>query len=185
MTLKSRLAFAFLFFALCLSVTPAAAQAPKFAVIDVQRIITDSEPGKAAREELRQFGEGREAQLQALRDEIDQLQSRISEGQMSLAQERLDALKEELEKKSIELRRATDDAGRDFNQRQERALQRIEGKVMPIIKQVGEENGYTLIFRKFESGLVYADEAVDITAEIIDRLNAAESASSSSGDSGS
>ncbi len=34
---------------------------------------------------------------------------------------------------------------------------------MPVINQVGKEQGYTLIFRKFESGLIYADEAVDIT----------------------
>ena len=34
---------------------------------------------------------------------------------------------------------------------------------MPVINQVGKELGYTLIFRKFESGLIYADEAIDIT----------------------
>ncbi len=33
--------------------------------------------------------------------------------------------------------------------------------------------GYTLIFRKFESGLIYADEAVDITKLVITRLDAA------------
>jgi Skp family chaperone for outer membrane proteins len=44
---------------------------------------------------------------------------------------------------------------------------------MPVINQAGKELGYTLIFRKFESGLIYADEAVDITDSIIKRLDAA------------
>jgi hypothetical protein len=47
---------------------------------------------------------------------------------------------------------------------------------MPVINQVGKELGYTLIFRKFESGLIYADEAVDITASIIQRLDGAAAA---------
>ncbi len=34
----------------------------------------------------------------------------------------------------------------------------IDERVMPVINQVGKELGYTLIFRKFESGLIYADD---------------------------
>ncbi len=44
---------------------------------------------------------------------------------------------------------------------------------MPVINQAGKDLGYTLIFRKFESGLIYADEAIDITTIIIQRLDAA------------
>ncbi|HXO20202.1 MAG TPA: OmpH family outer membrane protein, partial [Thermoanaerobaculia bacterium] len=49
----------------------------------------------------------------------------------------------------------------------------IDQRVMPVINQVGKEQGYTLIFRKFESGLIYADEAIDITDLVIKRLDAA------------
>lgn len=45
---------------------------------------------------------------------------------------------------------------------------------MPIIEQAGQEFGYTLIFNKFQSGLVYADEAADITPLIIQRFDAAK-----------
>ena len=50
--------------------------------------------------------------------------------------------------------------------------------MFPVINQVGKEGGYTLIFRKFESGLIYADEAIDITDEVIQRLDAAGAAGS-------
>jgi Skp family chaperone for outer membrane proteins len=43
---------------------------------------------------------------------------------------------------------------------------------MPVINRAGKELGYTLIFRKFESGLIFADESVDLTNEIIRRLDA-------------
>jgi Skp family chaperone for outer membrane proteins len=43
--------------------------------------------------------------------------------------------------------------------------------VFPIINTLGKEGGYTLIFNKFQSGLVYADEAIDITDLVIQRLD--------------
>lgn len=43
----------------------------------------------------------------------------------------------------------------------------------PIIEAAGAEGGYTLIFNKFQSGLVFAAEQVDITDEIIRRFDAA------------
>ncbi len=156
---------------------PAFAQsAPlKVAVIDVQRIITESGTGKAALAQLEAWGKEQQNKLNARKDEIDQLQKRIAEGQLSLAEDRLADLKKDLETKSIEVRRAADDAQREFNQRQERALGEIERKVMPIIQKVGQEGGYTMILRKFDSGLVYASDEIDITAQIISRLDAGNS----------
>ena len=52
---------------------------------------------------------------------------------------------------------------RELNKAQRAGFGEIDQRVMPVINQVGKEGGYTLIFHKFESGLVYADEAVDIT----------------------
>ncbi len=52
-------------------------------------------------------------------------------------------------------------------------LAQIDQRVMPVINQVGKDLGYTLIFRKFESGLIYADEAIDITSVVIQRLDTA------------
>ena len=43
---------------------------------------------------------------------------------------------------------------------------------MPIINAYGAEQGYSLIFNKFESGLVFAEDAIDITDEILRRFDA-------------
>ena len=43
--------------------------------------------------------------------------------------------------------------------------------MLPVITQVGKERGFTLIFNKFQSGLVYADEAVDVTDDVLKRFN--------------
>ena len=58
-------------------------------------------------------------------------------------------------------------------------IEKIETAVFPIINAIGKEGGYTLIFNKFQSGLVYAEDTVDITTQVIQKLDS--SAASSSG----
>lgn len=155
---------------------PAAAQAPKVAVINTEQVLLESETGKAALAELRTLREAKEAEGQALQDEVEQLRNRLTEGRLSLAEDKIAELERQLEERGIALRRFQDDANRELNKRRDDVLAAIDKKVLPIINQVGKEQGYSLIFRKFESGLVYASDEVDITGEIIRRLDATRSA---------
>ena len=143
----------------------------KIGIIDVERIITESATGKSLLAELEKFGKEQQARLEGQRGEIDALQKRITDGGLSLAQDKLDQMKKELEDKTIALRRSADDAQREFNTRRDKAFQAIEQKVMPVIQQLGKEGKYSLIFRKFDSGLVYADESTEITQLVIERLD--------------
>lgn len=160
---------------------PARAQqqsAPNIAVIDVTRLIQESAPGKAMLAQLEEFGKQQRSKLDAMKAEIDELKSRMEEGQLSLSEERLAELQEQYQDKVVDLRRASDDAQREFNQRQQRAFAGMERQLMPIIQQVGAEGGYTMIFNKFESGLVYAVDEIDITPEVIRRVDAAQAEAS-------
>jgi len=47
----------------------------------------------------------------------------------------------------------------------------LENKIKPVIDAVGKEMGLAAIFNKFESGLVYASDAIDITDTVIKRFN--------------
>lgn len=155
----------------------AAAPAPsgpiKIAVIDTEKILLSSTAGKKAVADLKKLQEQREAELRAKGQELKDLQQKISDGRLSLAQDKLADLSKQYEEKEIALRRQQDDATRELNKKRDEMLAQIDDRVMPVINQAGKDLGYTLIFRKFESGLIYADEAVDITSVIIQRLDAA------------
>lgn len=155
---------------------PAAAQELKIGIIDTERVLLQSETGKAALAQLRELQQQKQAEIAAVQKEAEELRTRISEGRLSLAEETLADLQQQLEEKGITLRRMQDDAGRELNKRRDEVLAEVDRKVMPIIQQVGKEQGYSMLFRKFESGLIYADESVDITAEIITRVDAAQPA---------
>lgn len=165
---------ALLILLLCAAGVPAAAQgALKLGVIDVERILTDSVSGKKVLEELTKLRDQKNMELQSKRTEVEQLRTRFAESRLTLAEDKLAEMERQLEDKAVELRRAQDDAQREVQKRQQEEFARIERDVMPIIQTVGKENGYTLIFNKFQGGLVFADDSVDVTDLVIERFNAA------------
>jgi outer membrane protein len=150
---------------------PAAPGALRLAVIDVQRILVESAPGKEAMTRLKGLQDQKLAEAKTKQDEISQLRGRISEGRLSLAEDKLAELEKQAEDKMIAFRRFQDDADRELQKARDEAFGSIEKRVLPIINQVGGEGGYTLIFNKFQSGLIFADDKVDITNQVIERFN--------------
>ena len=149
---------------------PAAAQV-KVAVIDVQRVVSESDAGKEALKQLAQLREQKQQEGQNLQKELDALRDQFAKQRFSLSEAMLAELNKQIEDKNIALQRFQDDATRELNDAQRKTLSALEDRIMPIINAVGKERGMTLIFNKFQSGLVYADTEVDITDEVIKRFN--------------
>jgi len=150
---------------------PAQAQAVHVAVIDVQRVVTESDPGKASLEKLKQLQNQKLEQGKKLQQELDALRGQFAKQRFTLSEDKLAALQKQIEDKTISLKRFQDDAQRELEDARKRELDGLEQKIMPIINQLGQEKKLTLIFNKFQSGLVYADEGVDITDEVIQKFN--------------
>lgn len=152
---------------------PAAAQS-KVAVIDVQRVVAESDPGKEAIQKLKAISDAKIQEGQAMQQEMATLQDQYNKQRFTVSEVRMAEMSKELEDKSIAIRRFEDDAKRELDEVRRRELGGLEERILPIINQIGVEEGITLIFNKFQSGLVYADEAVDITDDVIRRFNTAQ-----------
>jgi Skp family chaperone for outer membrane proteins len=149
---------------------PAAAQL-NVAVIDVQRVVTESDPGKQAMQKLKELQDGKIDEGRALQQELATMQEQMSKQRFTLSEDRLTELSKQMEDKQIALQRFQDDAERELDEARRRELGGLEGRIIPVINEIGKERGFTLIFNKFQSGLVYADDAVDITDDVILRFN--------------
>jgi outer membrane protein len=160
--------------ALVLAVALPAAAQTTIAVIDVQRVVTESDPGKQAIQKLKAISDAKVAEGQTLQQNLATLQEQFNKQRFTVSEERLAEMNKELEDGSIAIRRFEDDAKRELEDARRRELGGLEQRILPIINQIGQERGITLIFNKFQSGLVYADEAVDITDDVIRRFNTAQ-----------
>jgi outer membrane protein len=161
-------------------VAPAAAQSGiKIAVIDVNRIMTDSQRGKSVMAGIEKLQSERSAQLKQMNDELNDMQKKFQEGRLSLAEDKLAELQAQIEDRQRLFERAREDAERDVKKHRQDEIEKIENAVFPIINAIGKEGGYTLIFNKFQSGLVYAEDTVDITNQVIQKLDSAAAGSTS------
>jgi outer membrane protein len=152
---------------------PAAAQS-KVAVIDVQRVVTESDPGKEVMQKLRVLSDAKAQEGQTLQQNLATLQDQFNKQRFTVSEQRQAEMSKEIEDQQILIRRFQDDAQRELQEAQRRELGGLEERILPIINQVGQAEGYTLIFNKFQSGLVYADEAVDVTDRVIQMFNTAQ-----------
>ncbi len=144
--------------------------ATRVAVVDVERIVTESEPGRQ-----------RSATLESLQDQLQSEGERL-QGEAAALRQRIEesdgadpGLQQQLDEKMAEINEFSQRATRDLSERSQTVLQELEQIVMPVIEAIGEEGGYTVVFRKFESGILYVVPQVDITDQVIARVNAGAS----------
>lgn len=158
-----------------LAATPMFAQsAPsRIAVIDVQKVLQQSTAGKQAYEKLKKMQDDRIARAKKMDEEIASLDNDINSKKLSLSEDKLADMQKQLSDKKIAMQRYAQDADREVGEARDRELMALEAKIKPVIDQMGKEMGLAMIFNKFESGLVYASEAIDITDSVIIKFNAA------------
>jgi outer membrane protein len=153
---------------------PAAAQTavPKLAVIDIQRLVVESAAGKEAQARVQKIVDQKQQESEKLQKDLQALQQKLKDQGPSMTDDKRDLLNKEYQDKGLAYKRFQDDAQREVQEAQQKELNALEKRVLPVINQVGKEKGYTLIFNKYAPGmLVYADDSVDITDEVLRRFN--------------
>ena len=159
--------------AIALIAAPVFAQSEpaRVAVIEVQKVLTTSTAGKAAYDRLKKVQDDAIEKARKMDEEIRNLETELNTKKISLAEERVSELTKSISDKKIAMQRFAQDADRDVQAARDRALVELENKIKPVIDAIGKEMGLAAIFNKFESGLIYASDAIDITDTVIKRFN--------------
>jgi outer membrane protein len=166
---------------LLLSLAVASLAAPMFAqsaparvaVIDVNKVLTTSGAGKQSLERLKKMQDDRVARAKKMDEEIATIDNELNTKKLSLSEDKIADLTKQSSDKKIAMQRFAQDADREIGEARDRELQALEAKIKPVIDQVGKEMGLAAIFNKFESGLVYASDAIDITDSVVKKFNEA------------
>jgi outer membrane protein len=148
----------------------------RVAVIDVQKVLTTSTAGKAAYDRLKKLQDDRVTKMQKMDEEVKGLANELQTKKLSLSEEKQAEMAKTITDKQTALQRYAQDADKEVSEARDKALQELDGKIKPIIDSIGKEMGLAAIFNKFESGLIYASDAIDITETVIKRFNEANPA---------
>jgi outer membrane protein len=153
---------------------PVSAQATqKVGVLEVQRVVQESAVGKESLARIQKIQAAKQEDLVKRQTELRDLEKKIQEQGKSLSEEAMEKLQKDYQSKALDLKRFQDDAQRELEELQRKELGELERRVLPVIEAVSKELGYTLVFNKYQSGLLHADAGVDITDAVIQKFNTA------------
>ena len=167
--------------------------AAKFGYADLQQILASSEDGVAANQKVQEFTDEKLADLEArnleLQQEIESANQQLEESQQKLtqsetvmsAQARL-SLQRDIQRLQLdiqrqtqdaqaEMERITQDAETEVGELQQQLQIDFETRLQPAIEAVAAEKEIDFLFNVGQGGLVWANPSLDLTQEIVDKLN--------------
>jgi len=141
----------------------------KVGVINVQVAITSTAVGKQAAAELQSQFAPRQSELDNLRKQIEDLQTRLRTGSNTLSDEEKGRLAADGDRLTRVYQRKQQESQDDFNEAQREIVDRIGRKMIEILDKYSREGGYAIIFDTSAQNtpVIYAANQIDVTQEII------------------
>lgn len=163
------------FVLLGLFLLPSLAQAQdiKVGVVDLQKIMEKSEPGQKAIEELQSEFKEKKSELDSRKAAIDQMRGELQKQSMVLSQEAQEEKAAEYRQKVNEFQKLYQKHQRRMQQQEEELREPIIEMLVEIIREYGRNNNYTLLMDKNNSGVIFNDQAIEITDAILSEFNKA------------
>ena len=161
---------------------PAAAAAPrpypegaKIAYVDIQAIASTSAEGKAATGKLQELEKKKVAEIQAKNKQLEDARQKQQTSSTIMNDSSRLALEKEVDKLTREVQFLQQEAQADRNALQTELQVEFQRRLNPILEQVAKEKGLHMLVDIQNSGAVWVDTGLDLTSEVIKRLDAAKS----------
>lgn len=140
------------------------------AVLDYQRIFKDAKAARAITDQV-------EARRRLYQEEIAREEQRLHEGDKELAQQRAVLAPEayaekrrDFESQVAEVQRMVQERRRQLDQAKAAALNEVRAAMIQVVGELAEVRGFNLVLPT--SGLVLFSPQIDLTDEILKRLDA-------------
>jgi outer membrane protein len=148
-------------------------QGAKFAFVNIQRIAAESSEGKASTEKVRALNQQKVNQLNEMNKKLQADQSKLQTQTSVMSEAARAQLEREIDRQQKDIQRFTQDAQEDVQQLQQDLQNAFQQRLLPVIQQIVSERGLEVLFSQNDSGIVWADPALDITADVIKRFDTA------------
>ena len=146
----------------------------KYAFINIQRIAAESAEGRISSAKIEALRTKRATELNDKNKQIEGLQAK--QRSAVLGDDTRVQIQKDVDRITKEIERLTQDAQAELQELQNDLQVDFQRKVAPVIEAVARDKNLQLLFSQADSGLVWADNGLDLTLEVIRRLDAATAA---------
>lgn len=139
----------------------------KIGFVNSSVLLEQAPQAEQAKQKLEQEFSSREAELRRLRQEVQEMETRLNRDGVTMSESDRGELERELNRKLRDLQREQSNFRDDLNLRKNEELGKLQRLVLEAIREVARDKGYDLVLSE---GVVYSADRVELTQDVLDRL---------------
>lgn len=151
-----------------------AAQAQKFALMDMEYVLKNIPAYERANEQLNQVSKKWQAEVEALNTQAATMYKNYQNEVVFLSKEQKAAKQEEImlkEKEAADLKKKYFGPEGELFKKRESLMSPIQEEIYNVVKEISEQRGYSLVLdRASDSAIIFGSPKIDISNEILQKL---------------
>ena len=149
-------------------------QGAKVAYVVLQRIANESADGRVATTRIQALQQKKAAELNEKNKQLQTMQQKLEKEGSVMSASAAGDLQKQIEKLTLDVQRFTQDAQAEVQELQQQLQSEFQQRLEPVLAQVAQDMGLQFVFNGPDAGLVWADSALDISSEVIKKLDASK-----------
>ena len=147
---------------------PVAAQGVKIGVVDLQKFQKNSRSFQKASVSVKKKFDDMQQKLNDERNALAKLDEEFKKQSMMLSLDAQEDKKRELEKKQRQFKFMYDEYTQEMKETEMDAIKKVMKELEKIVEKMAEKEGYTIILERRTLGLLYFNNAIDLTDRVTD-----------------
>jgi outer membrane protein len=147
---------------------PLGAQAIKIGVVDLQKFQKNSRSFQKASVSVKKKFDDMQQKLNDERNALAKLDEEFKKQSMMLSIDAQEDKKRELEKKQRQFKFMYDEYTQEMKETEVDAIKKIMKELEKIVEKMAEKEAYTIILERRTLGLLYFNNAIDLTDRVTD-----------------
>jgi outer membrane protein len=145
----------------------------KIGIIDLQRVAQESIDGQSYSAKINALVSKKQAEGGEKAKQLQLNQQKLAQSGAVMSDAARTQLEKDIERQTREGERFQQDAQAEIQELQQELQLEFQKKISPVVQQVFNEKGLHLLFNRGDGGIVLADPGLDLTAEVVKKLDAA------------
>ena len=151
---------------------PVQGQAAKIGYINSAEVLANAPGALEAQEQFDEEMQSAQDELQQMENELQNTADELQRQALTLSPEARANREQQLQLMNQDYQSRAQQLSAEANQRKAELVQPIMDRVTAVIESIREEEGYALILDSTVGSIIAADPSLDLTQQVIDRLEA-------------
>ena len=165
--MKNFLRFTLIFVFFLFQANAIGADPIKIGVLDLQKFQANSKAMQIETQKLQNKYDDMKKRLEDEVKDLQKLEDELKKQSLMLSLDAQSSKKREVERKQRYIQFLRNDFSQEMKDTDQENTQRVLKELEKIVAKIAKDGGYSLILERKSMGLIYADDSVDITDQVV------------------